>query len=182
MAATPESRSKDAAKKVLECIAAALPKTASETHAEGLWWWWIQPGYGQANAPDLIGFIQGAAVVVEFKADPSEGGRPPRPGQVREIEAILAATEGTASWVGAVGDAESFDLWRAWMVEQARRKLDPFLQLEKTARITAAEMFMPRAMHAAEEALNVPWRTKAALTRRPAPPSTAPPRVRRWSW
>jgi hypothetical protein len=152
MAATPESRSKDALRKVLEAIAATLPKTVHETHPAGLWWWWIQPGYGQANAPDVIGRINGAFFAVEAKADPSEGGRPPRPGQERELEAISQSGPVGNQWVGVVGTYEAFDDWRTWMLSHL---------------VTPARTLSPQLR---EQVKAIPWRTSAALNRRPAPP------------
>lgn len=150
MAATPESRSKDAIRKVLELLAAALPRTPSGTHPSGLWWWMVQPGYGQANAPDFIGRINGAFFAIEAKADPAEGGKPPRPGQVRELEAIRLAGTLSNQWVGVIGDEASFGDWCYWIIQRAR----PLLTNDTCLTHISA----------------VPWRTQAALNQRPAPP------------
>ncbi len=152
MAATPESRTKEALRKVLEAIADSLPKTCHGTHPAGLWWWWIQPGFGQANAPDVIGRINGAFFAVEAKADPSEGGRPPRPGQVRELEAIRQSGQVGGQWVGVVDTAEAFDDWRAWMLSHLVTPSTP----------------PPPALRATVQA--IPGRTRAVRTQRPAPP------------
>lgn len=154
MAATPESRSKDALRKVLTIISRALPPTPDGAHVQGLWWWWLQPGYGQQHGPDLLGRIDGAFFAVEAKADPSENGRPPRPGQARELNAITLSGKVGGQWVGVVGTAESFDAWRRWMLRHLPLQ---YLNSEQL-----------QALHV--EVVAVPWRTAAIRAQRQAPP------------
>lgn len=154
MAATPESRTKDAMRKVLTAIARVLPPTEGGAHVQGLWWWWLQPGYGQANGPDLVGRADGAFFAVEAKADPSEGGRAPRPGQVRELQAIALSGNVGNQWVGSISTSAEFDDWRRWMLRHL-----PLHLLDADA-----------MQEVATAVLAVPWRTEASQRRRPAPP------------
>lgn len=150
MAATPESKTKDALRRVLAVLDAALPRTPSGTHAEGLWYWWLQPGYGQAGAPDLIGRFHGAFFAVEAKADPADGGRKERPAQARELEAIALSGPLSSQLVGVVFDEASFCAWRDWITRRYALHAD-------------AKNDVLAAM------LACPWRPKAPA-RRKAPP------------
>lgn len=141
-------------RKVLTAIAKALPPTEGGAHSIGIWYWWLQPGYGQQHGPDLIGRTDGAFFAVEAKADPSEKGKPPRPGQVRELEAIALSGKVGNQWVGAVFDAETFDQWRRWMLRH--------LPLQH---LSSEEL---QALYA--EVTAIPWRTAAIRAQRPAPP------------
>ena len=141
--------------KVLDTLAATLPRTPSGTHPAGMWWWWLQPGYGQKDGPDLIGVVFGRFFAAEAKADSVEGGRPPRPGQVRELEAIaLAALPRNA--VCVVADEASFKAWRATVIDA---------YIEGLGRHRT-----PQQGDAIQRALAVPWRTDAQQRQRPAPP------------
>lgn len=100
---TPESLSKDAIRAVLE--------HAKATGSRPIEWAMPTPGPGDTHSPDFWIVAAGRLVLVEAKADPSEGGRPPRPGQAAFLDAW--STAGAVCFV--VGDETSFANFASWL-------------------------------------------------------------------
>lgn len=101
--ATPENLSKDAIRAVLE--------HAKQTGARPIVWTMPTPGPGDTHSPDFWVLAAGRLVLVEAKADPSEGGRPARPGQVGFLENWSAA--GAVTFI--VSDETSFTNFKWWL-------------------------------------------------------------------
>ncbi len=138
--ATPESLSKQAVQAVFDAARAIRP--------DAVWGFMPQPGFGQADLPDFLYLIRGIVFAVETKADPSEGGKHPRPGQLRMLESIRKAVDlGFGGFVGVVGDAASFENLKA-------RVIDLF------GRGTPDEVTIAA----------IPWRSTKASTRRKIAP------------
>ena len=122
MAATPESFSKAAVQRLLHVLLEQLPATR-----EGrlrLWYWWIQPGFGQSAAPDLIGMLAGRFFAVEIKADPIEGGKPIQGAQLDMQQWIATACDhgealAPVHYVKGVTNAQEFESLRCWLLQRA---------------------------------------------------------------
>ena len=100
---TPETLSKNAIRAVLEFV-----KQHSTTPVE---WTMPTPGAGDTHSPDFWIMIAGRLVLVEAKADPSEGGRAARPGQ----EDFLRRWSEAGAITFVVRDEASFNVFKQWM-------------------------------------------------------------------
>ena len=101
--ATPENLSKAAIRAVLE--------HARQAGARPIVWTMPTPGPGDTHSPDFWVLAAGRLILVEAKADPSEGGRPARPGQISFLESWSAA--GATTFV--VKDEASFESFKLWV-------------------------------------------------------------------
>ena len=101
--ATPENLSKAAIRAVLE--------HAKQPGVRPIVWTMPTPGPGDTHSPDFWVLAAGRLVLIEAKADPSEGGRPARPGQAAFLENWSSA--GAVAFV--VRDDASFEGFKRWL-------------------------------------------------------------------
>jgi hypothetical protein len=118
VAATPESYTKAAIKHQLNTVReylATLPGAQRNEwgDVQGLWEWWVQPGFGQAGAADVIGWIRGRFFYIEAKRD---GETRLRPAQKRQLWQVTYAAD-LRAWVTPVTDESTFRLWQEWLRE-----------------------------------------------------------------
>lgn len=100
---TPETLSKNAIRAALEF--------AKQHSAAPIEWTMPTPGAGDTHSPDFWIMIAGRLILVEAKADPSEGGRAARPGQ----EDFLRRWSEAGAITFVVRDEASFDVFKHWM-------------------------------------------------------------------
>ena len=136
--ATPENLSKMAVKRAIAVVEAQAATTIPLMMPI--------PDSGNAGAPDFWMLVKSRLVLVETKADPSEGGKGVTEAQRRFMEAWSNA----GAIVFTVRDEASFRSWLAWMATylrlpavpdvpwrseqvQARRKAPPIPRVKKNA-------------------------------------------------
>jgi hypothetical protein len=156
MAQTPEGRTKAAVKKVIDvvrenmagCLACGGGK---EYSLDMLRYWMPTPSaFGSAGLPDFIILFAGYTLWLEAKCDPSEG-KQVMSAQQLEVQRIVGAQCNRHLQHLVVGDAASFDAFKAWIHSRADE----------------AGMFW--CMPGVQE---VPWRTAQVKAKRVAPPVT----------
>lgn len=103
--ATPEAFTKNA-------VTAVLQHAKDSTGAmRPIVWTMPTPGAADTGSPDFWILAAGRLILVEAKADKSEGGRDARPAQVKFMETWSAA--GATTFV--VKDETSFEAFKLWL-------------------------------------------------------------------